>query len=224
MQGDTSRSTRRGIDALRPAALVTLLAAALTTFPLLGRAALIEGFGIGEGPTVQVDSLLVAYDEADDGLFVLDLGSQGLLDGGDAGIWSIDGTGVNIILSIDGTGRLSGGTFQLSGVIDDLGYDSGTLITGEAVDFGFAVSTGNGPLTDELQLVFAITGGDAAGLFDGTLAVSLTGTGFPGGWSLDWVNDGEGFSIAGNAIPLPGALTLMLGGLAGLGVFRRRRR
>lgn len=205
-------------------ACAAMAATAAFTLSTPAAAALIDGFGIDVGPMLEIGSLLVAYDEADDGLFVLDLASGGTLDAGEAGVFGIDGTGVRVILGIDGTGRLQSGTFELDGVIADLGFDSGNLLVGEAVDFGWAEDTdGNGPLTDELQIIFDITGGDAAELFGNRLAVRLTGSGFPGGWSSDWVNDGGGSTVAGTAIPLPGALLLMLGGLAGVGAVRRRR-
>ena len=143
-------------------AVAGLLAAALC---LSGTAlaAPINGFGIADGPTIDIQSLLVAYDTDGESLFVVDLNSDGMIDTGDGTLLSIDGTGFNVILSIDGTGRLNGGSLELQGTVDELGFMSGTLLTAEAMDFGFFEGEGGG--SDELQLIFSTTGGEAAALF-----------------------------------------------------------
>lgn len=180
----------------------------------------IDGFGIGEGAQIDADSLLVAYDNNSDSLFITDLGGSATLTDGEGTPLSIDGTGLFVVLSIDGTGILFGGSLQLIGQVDELGFESGLLLTGEATEFGF-VPTAEGETrseeSDELQLVFAITGGDAQGLWDGQIAVRLNNTGFLGSFENDWVNDGDGITVAGQVIPLPGALWFMLGGLVLLG-------
>ena len=186
----------------------------------------IDGFGIGEGALLDADSLLVAYDEESDSLFITDFGSNATLTDEEGQILSIDGTGLFLVLSIDGTGLFQGGSLQITGEIDELGFDSGVLLTGEATDFGFfdAGETRGGEVNDEFQLVFTITGGDAENVWDGQLAVRITNTGFFGTFGEDFVNNGDGITIAGQAIPLPGALWLMLGGLAVVAGGRRRRR
>ncbi|MEM9386869.1 MAG: hypothetical protein AAGA68_17545 [Pseudomonadota bacterium] len=200
------------------------LLAALLSVP--AGAAPIDGFGIGDGALLDADALLVAYDNDSDSLFVTGLGnSTATLTDEEGTPLSIDGTGLFVVLSIDGTGILSGGSLQVSGSVDELGFESGVLLTGEATDFGFfeAGETRGGEDTDELQLVFTITGGDAAGLWDGQIAVRFTNTGFLGSFANDWVNDGDGITLVGQAIPVPGAVWLMLSGLAVAGWRGRRR-
>src|SRR4030095_101321 len=130
-------------------------------------AALIPAFGLEDFPAFDADSLFVAYDSDSDTLFAVGINNVTLDLGGEAGIHGLDGTGFRLNLAnpantLEGAGP--SGTISITGEIPDLGYTSGTLLTGDVTDFGF-VESGDPDSPFELQVVFAITGGDAAGLF-----------------------------------------------------------
>jgi hypothetical protein len=187
-------------------------------------AALIPAFGLEDFPAFDADSLVVAYDSDSDTLFAVGINNVTLDLGGEAGIHGLDGTGFRLNLAnpantLEGAGP--SGTISITGEIPDLGYTSGTLLTGDVTDFGF-VESGDPDSPFELQVVFAITGGDAAGLFGPTGAIGFDQTDFPGFWTNDWVNDGDGISVTADyaPVPLPGALALFASGL--LGLVRRR--
>jgi len=190
-------------------------------------AALIPGFGLEEFPNFDADSLVVAYDSDTDALFVVGVNNVTLLLGTESGIINgLDGTGFRMNVnnpanSVEGAG--ASGTISITGEIPELGYTSGTLLTGDVIDFGW-VESGDADSPFELQLVFAITGGDSAELFGDTAAIGLTQTDFPGNWDSDWVNAGEGHSVTAtySPVPLPGALLLFGSGL--LALARRRSR
>jgi hypothetical protein len=127
--------------------------------------------------------------------------------------------------SINVSGVLTSGTLGIGGTIPALGFNSGTLLTGNLVNFGFP-SQGAAPLEFALQ----VTGGDAASLF-GTIptGIILSGdTGFGGTFASSFNNlsgdiPGTGAAImdAAPIVPLPSSLLLALGGL-GAAVAGRR--
>jgi hypothetical protein len=190
------------------------------------QAALIPGFGLGDFPNFDADQLVVAYDADTQNLFVIGVNDVTLQLGDESVINGLDGTGFRINVNHPANlleGAAPSGTISITGEIPDLGYTSGTLLTGDIVQFGW-VESGDADSPYELQLVFAITGGDTAGLFGETAAIGLTQTDFPGGWDEDWVNAGEGHSVTADyaPVPLPGALLLFGSGLLGLATSRRR--
>ncbi len=198
--------------------IAVFLTAIVCAFPLSARASLIDGFGIEDGPTLLTQSLLVAYDVDSDTLFIR--GFNASLDEGN-GDRSVEGTGVAVAVDLFfGRGGATLGTFQIAGTILSMGYDSGLLLSGEITNFGFPEFEESGGVdTNILQFAINITGGDAAGLFGNELAFLVNGTGFPGGFGADWVNDGNGSGLAGQLapVPLPATVWLMLCALAALG-------
>jgi hypothetical protein len=183
-------------------------------------AALIPGFDLGDGANFDADELLVAYDTASDQLFAYGVNNVTLDLGEESGIHGLDGTGFRLNLNNPGNSlaAAASGTISITGEIPDLGFLSGTLLTGDVTAFGW-VESGDPLSPYELQVVFTITGGDAAGLFGPTGAIGFAQTDFPGEWTNDWVNQGDGISVTADyaPVPLPGALALFASGLLGLG-------
>jgi hypothetical protein len=169
----------------------------------------------------------VTYDASSDAFsangFALELDNDGV-----APNETIIGGTFALGATIDDLGDLGpGGTLTIGGTIPTLGFNSGTLLTGDLTAFGFPVGGGN-----PLEFVFDVTGGDAAGLWGGFAGgVILGASGFTGDWTADWDNligglQGTGSAVADTgAIPEPATLTLMLmGGGALLGVRKRFQR
>jgi len=132
-------------------------------------------------------------------------------------IEAIVGGSFDLTAAIDDSGLLSGGSLTIGGSIAALGFNSGTLLTGTLNAFGF------NPAGNPLEFLFAVTGGDAAGLFGDTGGVILSDTGFGGSFDTDW---GSTYAIADTAppIPIPAALWLFGSGLLALfGITRRRK-
>jgi hypothetical protein len=185
-------------------------------------AALIPGFGLGDGVNINADELLVGYDSDTDTLLAIGINNVTLDLGGDAGITGLDGTGFRLKLNNPADEAVPSGTIDITGKIPDLGFESGVLLTGEITQFGW-IETGDDSAY-ELQIVFTITGGDAAELFGPIGAIGFTQTDFPGLWTEDWINSGDGLSVTADyaPIPLPGALVLL--GSSLIAIARRRTR
>ena len=118
---------------------------------------------------------------------------------------------------INGSGGITSGSLIFRGTIAALGFNSGTLLTGSLVDFGFPAQGGN-----PLEFAFDVTGGDAASLYGNVPAgLILSGvSGFHGDFSADFDNldqgtPGTGAAIADAApiVPLPSSLLLLLSGV-----------
>ncbi len=171
-------------------------------------------------PDISVGFMDVMYD-AGNALLVAD-GDAFTLDDG-SGPVGIDSGTTSITAGVSDSGTLSGGTVTVNGTIPSLGFNSGTLLTGDLTQLGFAT---NG--ADLLEFAFNVTGGDAAGLYGNTPAGIILGFGgFSGSFEDDFDNTGGtpgmGFATAdiGLIAPEPATLGLLLLGSAGM--IRRRR-
>lgn len=145
------------------------------------------------------------------------------LDDGSGPAIGITGGTTNITAGIDAFGTINGGTVTVNGTIPSLGFSSGTLLTGDLTQLGFAT---NG--ADLLEFVFDVTGGDAAPLYGNTPAGIILGFGgFSGSFDADFDNT-QGTPGTGSAttdiapmVPEPATLGLLLFGSAA--IIRRRR-
>ena len=127
-----------------------------------------------------------------------------------------------------------GGSFSITGTIDALGFNSGTLLTGslmsleEANADGYTSNFGfNDEGGDPLEYLYNVTGGDASSLFGDTFGIVILGGGYPGPSVTeitgDWTNDGFGTATLGGTlpagpaiVPVPPAVLLLGSGLFGL--------
>ena len=194
-----------------------LVAAASLAAPVANAAPL--NLVLSDTPDIVSGFIDVSYDSASQQLSASGFALEIDVDGGPT-IAITSGT-FDITASIDNSGNLLGGTFEIGGTIADLGFNSGTLITGDLINFGFRPEGG-----DPLEFVFDITGGDAAGLFlaEGAFGgIILSGTGFGGSFAADFANDGISGVADTAPVPVPAAAWLLMSGLAGLAGFRSRR-
>ena len=186
------------------------------------QAALI-GLTLNNFPDIVSSFIDVTYDAATDSFnasgFALALDDDGSIPAEDItdGVFDLSAT-------IDSTGALIGGSLSIVGTVAYLGFNSGTLLTGNLTAFGFLDAGG-----DPLEFLFDVTGGDAAGLYGSAPGgVILSATGFTGDFNFDFDNligeaPGTGSAVADVApVPLPAAVWLFGAGLLGLvGVGRR---
>ena len=117
---------------------------------------------------------------------------------------------VDINIQVDDTGALIGGTtsddFVLTGDVDTDGDfivdESGVLLTGEVVAFGFEDSGGT---TDDYDFRFQVTGGALAGEFIGKdigVTTSSENSTFTGDFTVDFAGDAKGAIGAIDLLPL----------------------
>lgn len=115
-------------------------------------------------------------------------------------------------------------TLLISGQIDKPGEVFETLLTGSVTEFGYDPNSPN----RVFEFVFSVTGGSLAGEFGPYVGVILdagayqSGKAFAGSFSADFANTGLGVADA-FPVPEPATGALLLVGLAGV-VIRRRRR
>jgi hypothetical protein len=163
---------------------------------------------LADTPDFLIQLTTVAYDAGTDSLTAT--GTAANLDD-DGTTESITGGSFTLTASIDASGALSSGTLSVGGTIASLGYNSGTLLTGDLTAFGFLDSGG-----DPLEFLFEVTGGDAAGLYPDTAGVILSNTGFDGDFTTNFQNNGDGSADIAPPVPLPAAMWLFISGLLGL--------
>jgi hypothetical protein len=132
----------------------------------------------------------------------------------------ITGGTFDLSASIDIAGTLSGGSLDIGGTIAGLGFNSGTLLTGNLTALGFIPGGG-----DPLEFVFDVTGGDAAGLYGISGGVILTSTDFPGSFGNNFASAPlAGLADTFGGIPEPVTVGLCLfGQFAAVVAIRRRR-
>lgn len=127
---------------------------------------------------------------------------------------AIAGGTFDLTATIDNTGNLIGGTIAVGGTVATLGFNSGTLLTGDLTAFGYPSGGG-----DPLEFLFGVTGGDAAPLYGSTGGTILTQSGFGGTFSSSFANSSDGLADTGTTtIPIPSALPAGLSLLCVLGV------
>jgi PEP-CTERM motif len=132
---------------------------------------------------------------------------------------SISGGLFSIGATIDGSGLLGSGTVTIVGTIANLGFNSGTLLTGNLTNVGADAPSGL------IEFLFSVTGGDAAGLYGGagaTGGIIMGGTDFTS-WGSSFNNNfgmqGLGQAVADTAPVIPEPTTLAL---LTLGMFATR--
>ncbi|NND61040.1 MAG: VPLPA-CTERM sorting domain-containing protein [Gammaproteobacteria bacterium] len=173
-----------------------------------------------DSPDIISSFIDVSYDAATDSLsasgFALDINytdtDQAAIAGG---LFQLDAV-------IDSAGNLLGGALTISGTVAELGYNSGTLLTGTLDQFGAGAG-------DPLEFIFTVTGGDAAALYGGFGGIILAQTGYSGSFNSDFDNlisgiPGTGTGVADvAAVPIPAAAWLLLSAILSLGAMRRQR-
>lgn len=171
-----------------------------------------------DDPDIAAGFINLSYDATQDELVAN--GTALEIDNGGISPEAILGGTFDLTSAIDAIGMLTGGSLSIGGTIPSLGFDSGTLLTGDLTAFGFRDAGG-----DPLELVFDVTGGDAAGLYAaGPGVVILTNTGFDGSFDADFDNGGQGVGVANvGVVPLPGTMCLALFGVGMIAAVKRRR-
>ena len=119
--------------------------------------------------------------------------------------------------SIDDTGTFLSGTLDISGTIANLGFNSGTLLTGTLTSFS------SGGTTDPFEFLFNVTGGDAAGLYGSTGGIIMTSGGgnYDGMFDMNFTQLSALADVGVPTVSEPGILGLLA--LGTMVAIRRRR-
>lgn len=199
--------------------LRNLVARLLTAALFLGMSGLAQAAPLNltllPEPDISAAFIDVTYDATADSLtasgFALGLATGGSLQ-------SIAGGTFDLVASVFDDGSLLGGTLSIGGTVAGLGFNSGTLLTGDLTAIGFNQAN------DPLEFLFSVTGGDAAGLYSAGLGgIILGNAGFGGNWTGDFSSIAAVADVG--VVPVPAAVWLFgtaLVGLLGIGGRRRK--
>ena len=170
--------------------------------------------GLVPPPDINSVLLSVSYTAFDDQLTVSGIAADIDPDSG-PGSEVITGGTFDLTAEIDGAGSLVSGSLTIGGTVASLGFNSGTLLTADIIDFGFPGGGG-----DPLQFLIDITGGDAASLYPQLAGASVLDSNFSGSFLVDFSNAGLGLS---DVAPIPEPSTAILISLGLLALAGRRR-
>ena len=175
-----------------------------------------------ESPDIMAGGIDVVYTAAN-GSLVLDGDALTLYDGIVEPAESITNGTFNITATVDLSGNVIDGSINIGGTFPRLGFNSGTLLTGDLTAFGFPDAGG-----DPLEFLFAVSGGDAAPMFGPYAGGSiLSFTWYPGSFEYDWDNNfgmpGFGNAMGDTAPVVPEPCTVSLLVLGALFARRRKR-
>jgi hypothetical protein len=176
---------------------------------------------IPETPDIASSFLDISYNAATNILEAQGFASS--LDDGVGGGGAIVGGTFNLNAEIDAGGNLLGGIIIIGGTVG--AANSGTLLTGNLTDIGFSEVVG---VSDPLEFLFEVTGGDLAGAYGGTGGTILTGTDFAG-WLGNFANApfsgaSDTFAVSPSPVPVPATVWLFGTALIGfVGMSRRRK-
>jgi PEP-CTERM motif-containing protein len=173
-------------------------------------------------PDVASGFIDVTYDAASDA-FVASGFAMEMNDDSIAPTEAISSGLFSIGADIDDSGLLNSGTVNIGGTIANLGFNSGTLLTGSLTAVGADAPSG------VIEFLFSVTGGDAVGLYGGIGATGGIIMGFTDftGWGSSFNNNfgiqGLGQAVADTApvVPEPTTLALLT---AGMFAIKRRKR
>lgn len=183
-------------------------------------------------PDVVVFNASYAYDYVDSGnpnnqggtLVIADTGLMALNPDGSGNI-GVSGGSYELIANFGLDGYFIDGTLSVLGTTADPDYQSGTLVTGDLIDFGFSGSGQYG----SFEFIFDNVGGDMNAMgHEGGVIVSITDmlngfSPYSGAWDAAEINDPafwqRDFSGSANVdtfVPVPAAVWLFGSGLVAL--------
>lgn len=182
------------------------------------------GLSLLDHPDTLSQFIDVTYDAGTDSLLASGFALR-LDDDGSVPPEDIVGGSFDLTATINDSGVLSAGSLTIGGTVAALGFNSGTLLTGNLTQFGFP-NPGGG---ETFEFLFNVTGGDAYALYgSGSLpgGVLLHFTGFQGSFAGNFDNltagPGTGSGESDVApVPEPNTLALILLGLGMAGCARR---